>query len=107
MVIHAHRGGGYLGYHGHQSRAEPEVGPMSSSSWPSLSSTRCSCVVQEAKSEQALEALQQMSAAQSKVIRDGKLVHLPSSELVPGDIVVLEAGDSVPARLPRARRAPA
>ena len=54
-------------------------------------------VVQEAKSEQALEALQQMSAAQSKVIRDGKLVHLPSSELVPGDIVVLEAGDSVPA----------
>ena len=54
-------------------------------------------VVQEAKSEQALEALQQMSAAQSKVIRDGKLVHLPSSELVPGDVVVLEAGDSVPA----------
>ena len=54
-------------------------------------------VVQEAKSEQALEALQQMSAAQSKVIRDGKLVHLPSAELVPGDIVLLEAGDSVPA----------
>lgn len=54
-------------------------------------------VVQEAKSEQALEALQEMSAAQSKVIRDGKLVHLPSSELVPGDVVLLEAGDSVPA----------
>ena len=54
-------------------------------------------VVQEAKSEQALEALQEMSAAQSKVIRDGKLHHLPSSELVPGDIVLLEAGDSVPA----------
>ncbi|MBM6774278.1 cation-translocating P-type ATPase [Olsenella profusa] len=54
-------------------------------------------VVQEAKSEQALEALQQMSAAQSKVIRDGKLEHLPSAELVPGDIVLLEAGDSVPA----------
>ena len=54
-------------------------------------------VVQEAKSEQALEALQEMSAAQSKVIRDGKLVHLPSAELVPGDVVVLEAGDSVPA----------
>ena len=54
-------------------------------------------VVQEAKSEQALEALQQMSAAQSKVIRDGKLIHLPSAELVPGDIVLLEAGDSVPA----------
>ncbi len=54
-------------------------------------------VVQEAKSEQALEALQEMSAAQSKVVRDGKLMHLPSSELVPGDIVLLEAGDSVPA----------
>ena len=54
-------------------------------------------VVQEAKSEEALAALQEMSAAQSKVMRDGKLVHLPSSELVPGDIVLLEAGDSVPA----------
>ena len=54
-------------------------------------------VMQEAKSEQALEALQQMSAAQSKVIRDGKLTHLPSADLVPGDIVLLEAGDSVPA----------
>ena len=54
-------------------------------------------VVQEAKSEQALEALQEMSAAQSKVMRDGKLTHLPSAELVPGDIVLLEAGDSVPA----------
>ncbi len=54
-------------------------------------------VVQEAKSEQALEALQQMSAAQSKVIRDGKMVHLPSADLVPGDVVLLEAGDSVPA----------
>ena len=54
-------------------------------------------VVQEAKSEQALEALQEMSAAQSKMIRGGKLVHLPSSELVPGDVILLEAGDSVPA----------
>ncbi|MBM6868983.1 HAD-IC family P-type ATPase, partial [Collinsella tanakaei] len=54
-------------------------------------------VAQEAKSEQALAALQEMSAAQSKVIRDGKLGHLPSADLVPGDIVILEAGDSVPA----------
>ncbi|MCF2621593.1 cation-translocating P-type ATPase [Collinsella tanakaei] len=54
-------------------------------------------VIQEAKSEEALEALQEMSAAQSKVIRDGKMVSLHSSELVPGDIVLLEAGDSVPA----------
>lgn len=54
-------------------------------------------VIQEAKSEQALEALQEMSAAQSKVIRDGKMVHMASSELVPGDVVLLEAGDSAPA----------
>ena len=54
-------------------------------------------VIQEAKSEEALEALQEMSAAQSKVVRDGKLASLHSSELVPGDIVLLEAGDSVPA----------
>ncbi len=54
-------------------------------------------VIQEAKSEEALEALQEMSAAQSKVIRDGKMISLHSSELVPGDIVLLEAGDSVPA----------
>ena len=54
-------------------------------------------VIQEAKSEEALEALQEMSAAQSKVIRDGKLTMLHSSELVPGDVILLEAGDSVPA----------
>ena len=54
-------------------------------------------VVQEAKSEEALAALQEMSAAQSKVIRDGKQVSVPSSDLVVGDIVILEAGDSVPA----------
>ena len=54
-------------------------------------------VAQEAKSEEALAALQEMSAAQSKVMRGGKLVHRPSSELVPGDVVLLEAGDAVPA----------
>ena len=54
-------------------------------------------VIQEAKSEEALAALQEMSAAQSKVIRDGKMCMLHSSELVPGDVVLLEAGDSVPA----------
>ena len=54
-------------------------------------------VVQESKAEQALEALQEMAAAQSKVMRDGRMVTVPSSELVPGDVVVLEAGDSVPA----------
>ncbi len=54
-------------------------------------------VVQESKAEEALAALQEMSAAQSKVVRDGKAVTVPSSELVVGDLVILEAGDSVPA----------
>ena len=54
-------------------------------------------VIQEAKSEEALAALQEMSAAQSKVMRDGKLVMLHSADLVVGDVVLLEAGDSVPA----------
>ncbi|MBQ7826259.1 MAG: HAD-IC family P-type ATPase, partial [Clostridia bacterium] len=54
-------------------------------------------VVQESKAEAAIEALQEIAAATSKVMRDGKLVVLKSEELVPGDIVVLEAGDAVPA----------
>ncbi len=54
-------------------------------------------VFQESKAEQAIEALQKMSAATSKVLRDGKLIAVPSTQLVVGDIVILEAGDSVPA----------
>ena len=54
-------------------------------------------VIQESKAEAAIEALQTMTAATCKVIRDGKLVVLHSTELVPGDVVVLEAGDAVPA----------
>ncbi|MBS5283433.1 MAG: cation-translocating P-type ATPase [Clostridiales bacterium] len=54
-------------------------------------------VVQESKAEAAIAALQEIAAATSKVMRDGKQVTLRSEELVPGDIVILEAGDSVPA----------
>ncbi len=54
-------------------------------------------VLQESKAEKAIEALQEMSKAQSKVIRDGKQILIPSEELVVGDIIVLEAGDAVPA----------
>ena len=54
-------------------------------------------VVQESKAEAAIEALQTMTAATCKVIRDGKQITLHSDELVPGDIVILEAGDAVPA----------
>ena len=54
-------------------------------------------VFQESKAEAAIEALQTMTAATCKVIRDGKQTVLHSDELVPGDVVVLEAGDAVPA----------
>ncbi|MBR2047081.1 MAG: cation-translocating P-type ATPase [Oscillospiraceae bacterium] len=54
-------------------------------------------VIQESKAEAAIEALQTMTAATCKVLRDGKMVVLHSDELVPGDIVLLEAGDAVPA----------
>ena len=54
-------------------------------------------VLQESKAEAAIEALQTMTAATCKVLRDGKQVTLHSDQLVPGDIVILEAGDAVPA----------
>ena len=54
-------------------------------------------VYQESKAEKAIEALQEMSAATSKVLRDGKIQIIPSEDLVVGDIILLEAGDSVPA----------
>ena len=54
-------------------------------------------VYQESKAEAAIEALQEIAAATSKVIRDGHQMTIRSEELVPGDIILLEAGDSVPA----------
>ncbi len=54
-------------------------------------------VYQESKAEAAIEALQQIAAATSKVIRGGHQLTVKSEELVPGDVIILEAGDSVPA----------
>ena len=54
-------------------------------------------LIQEAKAEKSLEALKKMSAPTCKVKRDGKIVIVKSEELVPGDIVMLEAGNYVPA----------
>ena len=54
-------------------------------------------VVQEKKAEDAMESLKKMSQPYSKVIRDGEQKQVLTSELVPGDIVLLEAGDVVPA----------
>ncbi|HIS26708.1 MAG TPA: calcium-translocating P-type ATPase, PMCA-type [Candidatus Pullilachnospira intestinigallinarum] len=54
-------------------------------------------VYQESKAEKAIEALQEMSAATSKVLRDGKLQVIHSEDLVVGDVIHLEAGDAVPA----------
>ena len=54
-------------------------------------------VVQESKAEAAIEALQTMTAAKCKVLRDGHQTVVENSQLVPGDVVVLEAGDAIPA----------
>ena len=54
-------------------------------------------VIQESKAEEAIAALKTMTAATSKVVRDGKMHAVKSEELVPGDVILLEAGDSVPA----------
>ncbi len=54
-------------------------------------------VYQESKAEKAIEALQKMAAATSKVLRDGKIAIVKSEDIVVGDVVLLEAGDAVPA----------
>lgn len=56
-------------------------------------------IYQEGKAEQAIEALQKMSSPKAKVIRDGEDEEVDSNKLVPGDIIVLETGDIVPADL--------
>ncbi len=54
-------------------------------------------VVQESKAEEAIAALSEMTAAQSKVLRNGIITHVKSEDLVVGDVIILEAGDAVPA----------
>ena len=54
-------------------------------------------VAQESKAEEALAALQEMSAATTRVVRGGQQLTVPSADLVRGDVILLEAGDAVPA----------
>ncbi len=54
-------------------------------------------VVQESKAEKAVEALQKMSAATTKALRDGEIVTVKSEDLVVGDVILLDAGDAIPA----------
>ncbi|MBN1276000.1 MAG: hypothetical protein JXA35_00810 [Deltaproteobacteria bacterium] len=53
----------------------------------------------ELRAVRSIEALQQMTRVQAKVLRQGKIRQIPASETVPGDIVVLEGGDMIPADL--------
>ena len=54
-------------------------------------------IIQEGKAEDSVAALQKMSSPEATVIRDGKRGHVKAEELVPGDIVVIETGDIIPA----------
>ena len=54
-------------------------------------------VIQEEKAEKSLEALKKMSAPKTKVKRDGIIKTIPSSELVPGDYIIIETGNFIPA----------
>lgn len=56
-------------------------------------------VVQEFRASKALEALKKMAAPEARVVRDGRILEVPTRELVPGDLVLLEAGNYVPADL--------
>ncbi len=57
-------------------------------------------VIQESKAEEALAALKKMAAPEAHVMRDGHRVVVPAHDLVPGDIVLLEAGNIIPAAIP-------
>ena len=56
-------------------------------------------MIQESRAEKAIEALKKLSSPETRVIRDGKRMVIPSEDLVPGDIVLLDTGDLVPADL--------
>jgi len=56
-------------------------------------------VIQESKAEESLAALRKMAAPEARVLRDGHILTIPSRELVPGDVVLLETGHYVPADL--------
>ncbi|MBC6947437.1 cation-translocating P-type ATPase, partial [candidate division KSB1 bacterium] len=53
--------------------------------------------IQQSRAEDAVAALRQMSAAHANVIRDGERQSIPATELVPGDIILIEEGDTIPA----------
>ena len=53
--------------------------------------------VQQARAERAVAALRRMSAAQAKVLRDGEPQSIPAVEIVPGDVILIEEGDTIPA----------
>ncbi len=53
--------------------------------------------IQEYRAEKAMEALKNMVANHARIVREGKMIDIPASDLVPGDVVVLEAGNVIPA----------
>ncbi|MBI2271434.1 MAG: cation-translocating P-type ATPase [Bacteroidetes bacterium] len=54
-------------------------------------------IIQEYRAEKAIEALKQLAATNARILREGKAADVPASDLVPGDVVILEAGNIIPA----------
>ena len=61
-------------------------------------------IVQERRAEEALAALKELASPEANVVRDGHRINIPAKELVPGDIVFLEAGNYIPADVRLTRR---
>ncbi|MDD2378184.1 MAG: cation-translocating P-type ATPase [Bacilli bacterium] len=53
--------------------------------------------IQEYRTEKSMEALKKLSAPHARVVRDGKITNIPASNIVPDDLIILEAGDKIPA----------
>jgi Ca2+-transporting ATPase len=75
----------------------PEAGARLVIWFPAIILNAGLAIIQQARAQRKLEALQKLSAPKCEVIRDGKVIQLPSEELVPGDVVKLDRGDRIPA----------
>jgi len=75
----------------------PEAGARLTIWFPAIIFNAALAIIQQARAQKKLEALQKLSAPRCEIIRGGKTIEVPSEQLVPGDIVKLDRGDRIPA----------